>query len=79
MKNLASGEGATLETIAIHAGVFVCVCVSLQLIPVQLALRRGFQNPPAGRWLRGGMDRRGKGERGLMGGRKIRGKHAATH
>lgn len=45
MKNLASGEGATLETIAIHAGVFVCVCVSLQLIPVQLALRRGFQNP----------------------------------
>lgn len=52
MKNLASGEGATLETIAIHAGVFVCVCVSLQLIPVQLALRRGFQNPPAGRWLR---------------------------
>ena len=29
VKNLASGEGATLETIVILAGVCVCVCVRL--------------------------------------------------
>lgn len=59
-------EGATPETV--RAGV----CVCLQLIPVQLALRQGFQNPPAGPLAEtnvadGGMDRRREGESGADG------------
>lgn len=73
-----------LETIVILS-VCVCACVSacLQLIPVQLALKQGFQSPC---WVLaethmadGGMDRRVKGERGMNGGREMEERHAVTH
>lgn len=89
MKNLAfSEEGERLPGLA-RSKLVDCVCLSVcrRLIPVQLALRQGFQNPPAGRagrhshsrW-RDGRGRKRGSERGLMWGgwRGVR-RRAATH